>query len=217
MQRALFQLCHFRQAMAWPSESPDGVTPGQNTEQETIVRTWRTLIGIAILFAGCASYAERKTDSDRYVKKFKLLTGEAIVVAEGDFEPRSLGSYSVRVYDATPNFSTDFFLCGVIREGDGYIEKVSIKDIDGDGAQEIVVIIRCVGTGGYLSADAFRYARPSKRHAKQLKLIASVSGLAKDADPIHALARAQMSDIPRAPGTLRSGARQNAEKGHADV
>jgi hypothetical protein len=43
------------------------------------------------------------------------------------------------------------------------------------------VIIRSVGSGGYLSADAFRY------HAKSLEFVVSVSDLDKRADPMEAL------------------------------
>jgi hypothetical protein len=44
-----------------------------------------------------------------------------------------------------------------------------------------VVIIRSVGSGGYLSADAFRYQSGS------LEWILSVLDLDKEADPIQAL------------------------------
>jgi hypothetical protein len=56
-----------------------------------------------------------------------------------------------------------------------------IQDLNGDGNEEIIIIIRSVGTGGYLSADAFQY------QSKQLKLIANVTDLRKNADPIHEL------------------------------
>ena len=120
-------------------------------------------------------------ESDRYVHQHKLSTGETAVIAEGDFEPRSMGSYSIRIYSANPDFPTDVFLCGTIRSRDGSIEKVMIQDINGDKTEEIVVIIRSVGTGEYLSADAFLY------QSKQLKVIANVSNLEKSTDPIHTL------------------------------
>jgi len=113
------------------------------------------------------------------------------VVAEGDFEPRSIGSYSIRIYEANLEYPTDYFLYGTIRPREGNIETVTIQDINGNGIEEIVVIIRSVGTGGYLSADAFQC------QSKQLKLIASVSDLEKIADPIKALKTiSKQKDLP---------------------
>ena len=48
------------------------------------------------------------------------------MVAEGDFEARSIGSYSVRIYSrqsAQPDVDTTFFSSGVIRARDGTVEK----------------------------------------------------------------------------------------------
>jgi hypothetical protein len=53
--------------------------------------------------------------------------------------------------------------------------------IDGDDRPEIVVITRSVGSGGYLSADAWRYRDGS------LEWVLSVSDLDKGADPIQVL------------------------------
>ena len=104
---------------------------------------------------------------------------EVLVVAEGDFEPRSIGSYALRVYRSTSKkFSTDEFVVGLIRPRNGTVEAVRFDDVDGDDRPEIVVIIRSVGSGGYLSADAFRYGSGS------LEFIGSISGLDKAADPI---------------------------------
>jgi hypothetical protein len=118
----------------------------------------------------------------RFVEKTKFPDApEILVVAEGDFEPRSIGSYSVRIYSgANPDFPVDEYVIGVIRPRDGVIERVQFQDL-GRGVPETIVIIRSAGSRGYLSADAFSYA------GKSLKLVASVAGLARDADPIPAL------------------------------
>ena len=51
---------------------------------------------------------------------------------------------------------------------------------------EIVVTVRCIGTGSFLSADAFAFDK------KRLWLRASVAYLAKDADLIAALEKARL-------------------------
>jgi len=138
---------------------------------------------IAVLFALCASL--HAGGADRYVQKHRLPGGRVAVVAEGDLEPRSIGSYSVRIYTGrSERFPTDDFVCGLIRERDGSVEAVNLADIDGDGTAEIVVILRCVGTGGYLSADALSVK------GGQLRLVAHAEGLPKDADSVRALSAA---------------------------
>jgi hypothetical protein len=123
--------------------------------------------------------------SDRFVSKLKLSSELTAVVAEGDFEARSIGSFSVRLYsskDAQPGDDTTFFVAGVIQERDGYIERVALADVNGRPA--IVVIVRCVGTGQYLSAHAFVF------DDKSVKLRASVADLASNADAVSELKKA---------------------------
>jgi len=119
----------------------------------------------------------------RFVEKMKFPAGpEVVVVAEGEFEPRSIGSYSVRVYSgANPEYPLDDYIAGIVLPRDGVIARMQFQDLDGDGIAEIIVIIRSTGSGGYLSADAFSYGN------KSLKLLVSVLRLAKGADPIPAL------------------------------
>src|SRR5215510_2097588 len=114
----------------------------------------------------------------RYIRKINLPGAqEIVVVAEGEFEPRSIGSYTLRIYSgANPEFSMDDYVAGLVRPRNGSVEVVRFYDFDGDGRAEIVVVIRSVGTGGYLSADVFAYGN------KLLKLVATVSDLPKDSD-----------------------------------
>ena len=151
--------------------------------QVIIVRKVSILITMFLFFITPSAYGSEQNSSDRYLNQHKLSTGLTAVIAEGDLEPRSIGSYSVRIYGANPEYPTDDFLSGTIRLRDGSIEKVVIQDINGDGAEEIIIIIRSAGTGGYISADAFQYK------SKQLKLISNVTELKKDANPIHELAK----------------------------
>ena len=119
----------------------------------------------------------------RFAKWFQIPGASAVVVvAEGEFEARSVGSYALRVYGgAAKKFPTDDFIVGVVRPRNGTLEAVRFESVDGDDSPEIVVIMRAVGSGSYVSADAFRYREGL------LQWIGSVSGLIKTADPIKAL------------------------------
>ena len=138
---------------------------------------------IATLVCLVAAFAYGAEPNLRFVKKFQFGGApEVIVVAEGDFEPRGVGSYALRVYGGTSKkFPLDDFVAGVVWPRNGIVEAVRFADIDGDDRSEIVVITRAVGSGGYLSADAFRY------RARSLEWVVSVAALDKAADPIRAL------------------------------
>lgn len=132
----------------------------------------------SILVAGALAHA----DGERYAKKHQLDTKHMIVVSEGDYEPRSIGSYTISVYEIDiPQYPTDNFMCGLVRPRDGAVEGVLFKDLDGDKANEIIVTIRCAGSGSYLSADAFKLS------GNELILLGSVEGLDRNADPVAAL------------------------------
>ncbi len=135
---------------------------------------------LGILFA--ASSALASDEPARIVRNVLPGTSTVVIVAEGQLEPRSAGSYSVRIYaGANPRFPYDDFIAGIVRPRNGVVENVLFSDVDGDGSPEIVVVTRSAGTGGYLSADALRL------HGTSLSLVESVAGLAKDADPIRSL------------------------------
>jgi hypothetical protein len=68
------------------------------------MRIWILVLAIML----CAG--EVLADEGRYVKQLPLPDGRVSVVAEGDMEPRSIGSYSIRFYGArNPDFPTDDF------------------------------------------------------------------------------------------------------------
>ena len=95
----------------------------------------------------------------RFVQKLVLPNQRVAVVAEGDGEARSIGSYSLRIYTtvhgAAPD-DTTFFHHGIVRARDGSIEKIVLAERIPGEPPGLVVVIRSAGSGGYLSADAFR-------------------------------------------------------------
>jgi hypothetical protein len=138
----------------------------------------RSVFVTAVLMTSTVAFAEEA----RFLSQVQLSSGETVVVAEGDKEARSTGSFSVRLYDAAePADATTFFSSGLIEERDGTIEKVTLVDVDGDKKEEVVVIIRSAGTGGYRSAYAFA------AHDKKLRVKEKVEDLAPDVDVVVAL------------------------------
>lgn len=108
-----------------------------------------------------------------------------VVVDEGAAEPRSIGSYAVRLYDGRRGADDrDAFLTGIVRGRDGSLAKLDFADLDADGTAELIVVTQSAGSGSYLTADAFRL-----RHGV-LSRMAGVEGLAPSADPVAALRKA---------------------------
>src|SRR5258707_3680618 len=100
----------------------------------------------------------RAEPTGHFVQKLALPTGQTAVIAEGDFEACSIGSYSVRIYStrsAQPDDDTTFFSAGVIRARDGTVEKVFLAELGNGGPPRLVVAIPSAGSGGDFSADAF--------------------------------------------------------------
>lgn len=129
---------------------------------------------------------------ERFVAKIALPSGQTVVVAEGDFEARSIGSFSVRLYaQAEPPDATTFFTSGLVRPRDGTVEKITLADVDDSGAQEVVVITRSAGSGGYVSAQAFAVA------GDQVSFRAEVNDLPANADAVDALRKAAQATPPQ--------------------
>ncbi len=136
---------------------------------------------IATLALSMNAYAE----IPRFIKQIQLPDNRSIVqVAEGDHEPRSIGSYAIRLYGgANPDFPLDDFITGQIHPRDGAVERVLNTDLNGDGVGEVVVIVRSAGSGGYLSADVFSWQN------KTLTKTHSISDLGPKDDPVAELKR----------------------------
>jgi hypothetical protein len=140
--------------------------------------------------AGSLAASEPSETSVRYVKTIALPENQAAIVAEGDFEARSIGSYTVRLYAASgarPG-DTTIYESGVLLPRNGTIEDVRLADIDGDKRDEIIVIVRTAGTGGYLSAQALSFANG------RIEARTKISDLPADADPVAALDKTHHSD-----------------------
>lgn len=132
-----------------------------------------------LLFAMSANAA----DKDRFVKAYIVSTNQCVIVAEGDMEWRTAGSYSIRLHELIDDQEEPAgeFYSGVVMERLGTVENVILKDLDGDGVKDVIVTVRCVGTGAYLSADAFSI------HGRKLTLLASVQMLDPKVDCLKAL------------------------------
>jgi len=123
---------------------------------------------------------------ERFVRKVTIQAGLVVVVAEGDLEARSIGSYSVRVYSdpsADVGNETTFYSAGVIRSRDGTVQTVTPLEVPGQKRPLLMVVVQSAGSGGYLSADAFAV------EPRSIRLAANVSGLAPTEDPARMLRR----------------------------
>ncbi len=138
---------------------------------------------VILLFFAIPIHAETQ---DRFISKSTLPNGLTVVVAEGDYEARSIGSFSVRLYEAAADpDETTFFISGLIRARDGVVERVISTDINGDEQQEVVVVVRSVGTGNYQSVYAFAIA------SDEVTFCTAVEGLAPDIDIVAALRKTE--------------------------
>lgn len=135
-----------------------------------------------------------RAESPGPLRKLALPGGLTAVVSEGALEARSTGSYAIRIYSvpgASPDDDTTFFSSELIRPRDGSIERIFLAALKDGDPPCLVVAIRSAGTGGYLSADAFRFTKGS------ISLQASASGLPADTDLTQALKRTIDRPAPR--------------------
>lgn len=129
-----------------------------------------------VIISACEILPEEKYESELVLT---LQPEVIIVVSQGNLEPLSLGSYSLRVYQVlNANFPYDNYVTGLIEPRDGAVEELQGRDINGDGVKEIIVVTRVTGTGAYRSATAYEY------NNERLNVIASVSYLKPDEELI---------------------------------
>ena len=153
------------------------------TTRRSVPRATRLAIAaLCALGAAAGSASAQDAPAARELRGEWPGAGIAVVVDEGTAEPRSIGSYAVRLYDGRRGAGAwDAYLTGVVRPRDGTLAKIVFADLDDDSAAELVVVTQSAGSGGYLAADAFRL-----RHGV-LARVAGVEGLAPSADPVAAL------------------------------
>ncbi|WP_410499590.1 PliI family lysozyme inhibitor of I-type lysozyme [Chitinibacter sp. S2-10] len=129
----------------------------------------------------CSAFgAQAKDVASPKLNRFVLPVGNGtVVVAEGENEPRSIGSYSIRLYGGQKaKFPFDEFLAGQIFPRNGTIEQVLSSDVDENGVNEVLVVTRSAGTGSFLSVDVFSWQNA------QLSRLLTLADIAANADPV---------------------------------
>ncbi len=124
--------------------------------------------------------------ADRFTQTVPLTKGLVAVVAEGDLEARSMGSYTVRAYfdaEARAGNENTFYAAGLVRPRDGTVRSVSTLALPGRPRPLLMVVMQSAGSGGYLSAEAFAV------EPRAVRLLASVRDLAPAEDPATHLRR----------------------------
>ncbi|MFJ1213442.1 PliI family lysozyme inhibitor of I-type lysozyme [Burkholderia pyrrocinia] len=141
-----------------------------------------------LLAAAFVSAHVQAADDCSFVKKVELPSRQQVaVVSSGALEPCSTGSYAVRVYStahAAPGFDTDDYVTGALHARDGTVTDAYTADLGTRAPQALVVTTRSAGSGGYVGAQAY-VTTP-----RAVRLVASVDGLAPDADIAAALRKA---------------------------
>ena len=135
---------------------------------------------ICLAFAGIAGNT-LAADKDR-IKTATMPQGMTVVVAEGDLEPRSAGSYSLRLYAKNdPAYPYDRYSAGLVRPRNGTVEEIKFADVNQDGKADIIVITRYTGSGAYVTVDAYGGGK------KSVQLLTSIAGMDAKKDAVKAL------------------------------
>ena len=133
-----------------------------------------------------AALASAAWSAERFTQPVPLGKGLVAVVAEGDLEARSIGSYSVRAYfdeQASPGNETTFYTAGLVRPRDGTVRSAKPLEMPGRPHPVLMVVMQSAGSGGFLSADAL-VVEP-----RAVRLLARVSDLPPSEDPAAHLRR----------------------------
>ena len=131
-----------------------------------LVTGFRAVIfSAAMLTTGLGQVEACGAENDRFVWQFGLNDGKTLVVAEGDREPRSIGSYTVRIYD---DLTVGALVAGVVRPRNGFVQEVKMRDLDRDGREEIIIRIETAGSGPYVALNVFTFDGKQLRWSETL-------------------------------------------------
>ncbi|MFM7024863.1 MAG: PliI family lysozyme inhibitor of I-type lysozyme [Limnohabitans sp.] len=149
---------------------------------------WQWAIaGVVALTLACGGWAWGSAlAAERFVQKLSLAPGLVAVVAEGDLEARSIGSYSVRIYfdpASGPENEITFYTAGLVRGRDGVLLSIAPLVLGEGQPTLLMVVMQSAGSGGYLSADAFAVT------PRDIELKASVRELPATENPATSLRR----------------------------
>jgi hypothetical protein len=136
-----------RTPSSWPKDVRGRKTP-------TRVRTWLAAIGFLIALVVSPVWS-----ADRFVAQFPLRGGFVCVVAEGDGEPRSIGTFSVRVYR---NLDVGDYAAGIIARRDGFVRSAYALPPAADGRAQIAVEVETAGSGRHATLHVFTFDPPTR-------------------------------------------------------
>src|SRR5262249_57506728 len=89
-----------------------------------------------------AATAVASAETPRLVRKVLPGTSIVVLVAEGDFEPRSVGSYSVRAYAGTnPQFPYDNFIAGAVQPRYGSVDDILFAHLAPPASPDILLAL----------------------------------------------------------------------------
>ncbi|MGY6120147.1 PliI family lysozyme inhibitor of I-type lysozyme (plasmid) [Paraburkholderia strydomiana] len=113
---------------------------------------------VALFCASLSGAPDFASGDCKFLKKVALPERQTAVIATGDLEACSLGSYSVRIYSSEnvqPGDDTTFYRFGLLHERDGTVEDAFLANLGPSAPASLIVKIRSVGSGGHVSARAY--------------------------------------------------------------
>ena len=99
-----------------------------------------------------------------------------IIVAEGQHEPSSIGSYSVRVYRGDPEAHGDF-VAGTVAKRDGSVAKAWVSTLkDQEKVHHAIVWCQSAGSGSYGSLAVYEIQQKGRLRKLRLPKTQKLSG-----------------------------------------
>lgn len=92
-----------------------------------------------------------RAESGLFHEVVTLDSGQILVIEESSLEPRSIGSFSVRLYSgANPKFPYDDYRRGLLLKRDGVLQSARTLPPQ-DGHARVLITVRSVGSGSHPS------------------------------------------------------------------